>query len=75
MSFLAFICGFTLIIVVISDKIYTILDVFGCDKVDEKTLKPLSEYYTPYLKIRKNNVTNSEEVHKNVEILIKSKKI
>lgn len=57
------------------DEVYTTKDIFGKNKVEKNSLKPLTAYYTPYLKIKKNHYSDSKIVHSNVKILKKAGKI
>lgn len=56
-------------------NIYTTQDMFGANKVDEKSIKPLSSYYTPIFKLKRKSGIHSEEVYKNVKLLRKNRKI
>ena len=55
-------------------KPYTTKDVFGLDKVDKKTLKPLSAYYG-ILSIKKTAYKDSMDVHSKVKYLKKIRRI
>ena len=55
--------------------IYTTQNDFGLNKVDARSIKPLSAYYTTCFKIKRKDIINSEVVHNNVKKLRKAKKI
>ena len=61
---------------IITGEMYSTHDNFGVNKVDTSSLKPLSDYYTPLLKIEKKNkkIINSEVVYENVKTLKKINK-
>ncbi len=58
-----------------TNTLYTTSDIFGLNKVDNRSLRPLSEYYRPYFKINKRNSEIIKHVRNNVKILRKTKKI
>lgn len=61
---------------IITGEVYSTRDSFGVNKVDESSLKPLSDYYTPLLKIEKKDkkIINSKAVYENVKTLKKINK-
>ena len=58
-----------------TDVLYTTDDIFGLNKVDKRSLKPLSKYFTPQYRINKSTCLACKEVRDNVKKLKKAKKI